>query len=57
VKPPNKTSGQIYDIYPLARVPNLELWYHFNYHAPRPGPVEWQPPRAYRPRSLYTCKT
>jgi hypothetical protein len=25
-------------------------------HAPRPGPVEWQPPRAYRPENLYTRK-
>jgi hypothetical protein len=25
-------------------------------HAPRPGPVEWQPSRAYRPKSLYTRK-
>jgi hypothetical protein len=44
-------------IYPfLPTYPNLELWYHFNCHTPRPGPVEWQPPRAYRPESLYTRK-
>jgi hypothetical protein len=40
----------------LPASPNLKLWYHFNCHAPRPDPVEWQPPRTYRPESLYTRK-
>ena len=50
------TGRENYDLPIFARVPNLELWYHFNCHASRPGLVEWQPPRAYTPRGIYTRK-
>jgi hypothetical protein len=41
---------------PISPCPKPRALIPLNCHAPRPGPVEWQPPRAYRPGSLYTRK-